>query len=354
MVTTRFPDLKLYLTYAEFAQALYTRLGIGAGGDGGKALRLLARIQGGQQIRTVDGLYKSLVLEEPATYAAADNAVSHFSDLDESYAAMVTEGDKAKLLERLPVLHDDYAQASETARMIDALGAQAGMDSPFTLWTLRTEALLIAEAIRVNRESRRAAAGRFGSARSAELSLEKQLTAIERQIRANGGDVLERLQEEIRDLGAKQEETRNRRARFDVRTERLAISPATAEDFNRCQIDAKVFLARFDDQVGEIDGKLAGIGKAAYPLAGQREELQAETRLPAGPCRTRAEAPPRRTTRDRPRCGLGTIPVALRRRAHRRRTRPRAVAQGGRGHPVLRGAGHAHRLQAPGEGQSAH
>ena len=276
VVTTRFPDLKLYLTYAEFAQALYTRLGIGAGGDGGKALRLLARIQGGQLIRTVDGLYKSLVLEEPATYAAADNAVSHFSDLDESYAAMVTEGDKAKLLERLPVLHDDYTQASETARMIDALGAQAGMDSPFTLWTLRTEALLIAEAIRVNRESRRAAVGRFGSARSAELSLEKQLTAIERQIRANGGDLLERLQEEIRDLGAKQEEARNRRARFDVRTERLGISPATAEDFSRCQSDAEVFLARFDDQVGEIDGKLAGIGKTAYPLAGQREELQAE------------------------------------------------------------------------------
>jgi uncharacterized protein YPO0396 len=275
-VTTRFPDMKLYQTYAEFAQALYARLGIGAGGDGGKALRLLARIQGGQQIRTVDGLYKSLVLEEPATYAAADKAVSHFGDLDESYAAMVTEASKAKLLERLPGLHDGYAQASETVRMIGALGAQAGMDSPFTLWMLRTEAALIAEGIKVNRESRRAAADLFGAARDAELVLEKQLTAIERQIRANGGDVLERLQEEIKDLHSKQGEARNRRARFDERTEGLGVSPATAEDFSLCQKEAEAFLARFDGQLGEIEERLGKIGRAAFPLTTLREELQAE------------------------------------------------------------------------------
>jgi uncharacterized protein YPO0396 len=275
-VTARFPDLKIHPTYAGFAQSLYTRLGIGAGGDGGKALRLLARIQGGQQIRTIDGLYKSLVLEEPATYAAADRAVSHFSDLDESYAAMVTEGSKAKLLERLPGLYDDHAQAGETARMIDALGAHAGMDSPFTLWTLRAETALVARAITANRENRRTAAGKFDAAKSQELGLQKQLTAIERQKRANGGDRLEQIQEEIKDLRARHEEARNRRARFDERTERLGISPATAEDFSRCQGDAEAFLSHFDDQVKEIEQNLSMIGKKAYPLTIRREELQAE------------------------------------------------------------------------------
>jgi uncharacterized protein YPO0396 len=74
-LTTRWPEMTVHNTYSDFSQTLFTRLGIGAGGDGGKALRLLARIQGGQQVRTVDGLYKSMVLEEPATYAAADKAV---------------------------------------------------------------------------------------------------------------------------------------------------------------------------------------------------------------------------------------------------------------------------------------
>ena len=275
-VGARFPDLKMHETYAAFAEALYAKLGIGAGGDGGKALRLLARIQGGQQIRTVDGLYKSLVLEEPATYAAADKAVSHFSDVDESYKAMVTEANKAKLLERLPNLHADYAQASDTAGMIDALGAQPGADSPFVLWTLGTEAVLIARGISTNRESRRAAASTFDRAKGEELGLEKQLTAIERQKRANGGDLLERLQEEIKDLRAKQEDARNRRVRFDERTGHLGIAPATAEDFSQCQSDAEAFLSRFDDQVKEIEEKLGQIGKKAYPLTIRREELQAE------------------------------------------------------------------------------
>ena len=275
-VASRFPDLKMHETYAAFAEALYTRLGIGAGGDGEKALRLLARIQGGQQIRTVDGLYKSLVLEEPATYAAADKAVSHFSDLDESYTAMVTEANKAKLLERLPGLHTDHAQATDTVRVIDALGTQPGADSPFTLWTLHTEAALAVKAIAANRENRRAVAGKFDGAEIKERSLEKQQSAIERQKRANGGDLLEQLNEEIKDLRARHETARNHRARFQERTGALGILPATAEDFSQCQRDADMFLAGFEDQAKEIEEELGKVRKKAYPLSIRRDELQAE------------------------------------------------------------------------------
>ena len=67
-MTTRWPSMFVANTYTEFAQRLFDRLGIGAGGNGARALRLLARIQAGQQVRTVDGLYKAMVLEQPATY----------------------------------------------------------------------------------------------------------------------------------------------------------------------------------------------------------------------------------------------------------------------------------------------
>ena len=42
-----FPGLRTHDRYAAFASSLHTRLGIGANGDGGKALRLLVRIQSG-------------------------------------------------------------------------------------------------------------------------------------------------------------------------------------------------------------------------------------------------------------------------------------------------------------------
>jgi uncharacterized protein YPO0396 len=89
-LTTRWPSMFVANTYTEFAQRLFDRLGIGAGGNGARAVRLLARIQAGQHVRTVDGLYKAMVLEQPATYAAADSAAKHFDDLGRSYQEMQT------------------------------------------------------------------------------------------------------------------------------------------------------------------------------------------------------------------------------------------------------------------------
>ena len=83
-VEGRFTGLKMHESYGAFAQAYFTRLGIGANGDGTKAMRLLARIQAGRQVHTVDELYKSMVLEEPGTYQAADAAVAHFKDLEDA------------------------------------------------------------------------------------------------------------------------------------------------------------------------------------------------------------------------------------------------------------------------------
>ena len=81
-----------------YAAVLHARLGIGANGDGAKALRLLARIQAGNQVRSVDELYKEMVLERPSTFAAADRAIEHFDDLDAAHSAMRTEEQKLELL----------------------------------------------------------------------------------------------------------------------------------------------------------------------------------------------------------------------------------------------------------------
>jgi uncharacterized protein YPO0396 len=104
-----FPGVRVHRTYAEFSAVLHARLGIGAGGDGAKALRLLARIQAGNQVRSVDELYKDMVLERPTTYAAADRAIEHFDDLDAAYSAMRTEERKLEVLGPITDLHDRQA-----------------------------------------------------------------------------------------------------------------------------------------------------------------------------------------------------------------------------------------------------
>lgn len=168
---TRFPEMDVFDTYAAFAQTLFTRLGIGANGEGGKALRLLARIQAGQQVQSVDGLYKSMVLEQPATFAAADKAVDHFEDLERSYGAMVTEAQKAKVLERLPDLYRDFEAASAKADLIDTFGVHRDGDTPFVLWKLQTERSLLDLAADANRAKRRDNLAAFTRSRDSETDL---------------------------------------------------------------------------------------------------------------------------------------------------------------------------------------
>ena len=106
-LTGRVPGLVIRDTYQELAYTLQTRLGIGDSGGGNRAMRLLARIQAGQHMPTVDSLYKSLVLETPGTYEAADRALAHFSALDEAYEAMDTEERKVRILSPITDLHEE-------------------------------------------------------------------------------------------------------------------------------------------------------------------------------------------------------------------------------------------------------
>ncbi|MGL5828221.1 MAG: ATP-binding protein, partial [Angustibacter sp.] len=90
--------LTCFDTDREFTSQLYRALGIGAVGDGHQAVSLLGRIQAGQQITTVDALYKTMVLEEPATLALADAVVQHFDELRGIRDQMTTAREQVETL----------------------------------------------------------------------------------------------------------------------------------------------------------------------------------------------------------------------------------------------------------------
>ncbi|MCU1447676.1 ATP-binding protein [Cryobacterium sp.] len=277
----RFSDLDVFDTYAAFSQTLYTRLGIGANGEGGKALRLLARIQAGQQVKTVDGLYKSMVLEEPATYAAADKAVDHFEDLERSYGAMVTEAQKAKVLERLPDLHRDYETATEKADLIDRFGVHRDGDTPFVLWQLLTEHGLLDSAADTNRSSRRENQAAFTAARDTETELKGRVADLQHQQRDNGGDVLAGLQNDLDVLTARRDDVDAERARFDDRISLLgATADAAAIDsvdsFAAAQLAAEEFVAGFAATEQELDLERVGLQRTAYPIEEKIRTLKQE------------------------------------------------------------------------------
>ncbi|MCU1407038.1 MAG: hypothetical protein JWQ43_3341 [Glaciihabitans sp.] len=263
---TRFPDIDVFDTYAAFAQTLYTRLGIGANGEGGKALRLLARIQAGQQVKTVDGLYKSMVLEEPATFAAADKAVNHFEDLERSYGAMVTEAQKASVLERIFSLHEDYEAATAKAAMIDAFGVHRTGDTPFVLWSLTTELQLLDAAADANRTHRRENALELTQARDAESELKNRVASLQHQQRDNGGDVLATLESELGQLNDRRDDAVGDRARFDDRIQSLNVTIGSAHEFSEAQNTAEQVVAAYPLAEKEFESARSTLLRSAYPI----------------------------------------------------------------------------------------
>jgi len=213
-----FPGIRVHRTYAEFSAVLHARLGIGAGGDGAKALRLLARIQAGNQVRSVDELYKGMVLERPATYAAADRAIEHFDDLEAAHVAMRTEQQKLELLEPITDLHERRSAAAGRLAELDSYGiTRSGDETPLRFWLLRTHLRLIEAAVAANRTDRSSTSEDLTSARTTEATLTGDLEAAKEAHRDAGGGDLQALAGQIEAEQVRREERGTRLAELEER-----------------------------------------------------------------------------------------------------------------------------------------
>ena len=282
-----FPGIRVHRTYAEFAAVLHARLGIGANGDGAKALRLLARIQAGNQVRSVDELYKDMVLERPSTFAAADRAIEHFDDLDTAHSAMRTEEQKLELLGPIAGLHDRKVAATRRLAELDSYGVTLGGDTPLRMWLLRAHLRLIEGAVVDNRAERAAAADELSATTSAERTHLADLEAAKEAHRAAGGANLQSLA-----LSLEQEQVvrDDRLARRSVLQERLlplidatdAQAPdieaalLSSEAFALLQLHAQQWLAGWQREQERLRRERDAVLRTQFPLSERQASLRRE------------------------------------------------------------------------------
>lgn len=281
-----FPGLVTFNSFQAFEESLHSRLGIGGGDGGRKAMRLLAKVQAGMQIDRVDGLYKTMVLERPITYQAADDALAHFADLKASYLKMVDEADKEKALRRLPDLQNDLAEAQTRADRIIGLGADLEGPSPFVLWRLRTERGLLDAAVATNRRDHAETTARHDQAQRDEASHERRLGEIAGEKRAHGGDVIEERRRRISGLKQSRDGVYEANLKFQVRTEGIGlVVPETAEQFAEARAEAADFLAGFEERAQRLqaeeesirDEELSPLLSKQVGLLDEKRSLQGRT-----------------------------------------------------------------------------
>lgn len=279
-----FPGIRVHRTYAEFSAVLHARLGIGANGDGAKALRLLARIQAGNQVRSVDELYKDMVLERPSTYAAADRAVEHFDDLDSAYAAMRVEEQKLELLEPITGLHERRLSAARRLAELDAYGVTQPGDTPLRLWLLRTHARLLSAAVDANRDARASTAEELARTVAAEAATLGDLEAAKEAHRAAGGSTLQALAQSLEQEAVVREHRLGRRAALqermlpllDVAGEQTEGALESPEGFAALQQRARDWLARWQEQQTELGRARDAVRDRRFPLQQRQGELRTE------------------------------------------------------------------------------
>ncbi|PWU47503.1 hypothetical protein DLJ47_30420 [Micromonospora sp. S4605] len=271
-----FPGLLTHDSYAAFAARLYARLGIGANGDGTKALRLLVRIQAGHQIRTVDELYKEMVLERPASFEAADRAIGHFDDLEVAYNAMRTEQQKAELLGAITQKHADLVAAMATIERIDTFGLNATDDSPILLWRLRREAALLEAVITDNRAKHEHAVKDHTGADKDVRSLDEELGATRAAHQAAGGAELDSLAQQVTQAGRSRDERLARRNGLAERTVCLATPLHDNDVFDQLHATAGTFLAHYEAASKALRDSREGLRDRSFPLLQRRKALSDE------------------------------------------------------------------------------
>ncbi|MGW3768558.1 ATP-binding protein [Actinomadura verrucosospora] len=270
--------LTCFGTDRDFTARLHTALGIGAAGDGHKAVGLLGRIQAGQQITTVDALYKTMVLEEPSTLATADEVVQQFDELSGTRERMITARRQVRALAPIRDHRRAIDGAAARLRVIEAVGSFTDPASPAALWwhERRLDLLRAAEQDLTGR--RRRAEQQVAETATAIGVAESRREALLDTLRASGGDRLETALREIRNVERRLADVERGRDRLDRALGAIGATVSTGEEFAALAETARRALA--DSQARKTAqnafAKAAGeAAAAARDLAALRDERAA-------------------------------------------------------------------------------
>jgi len=233
-------------TDREFSARLHSVLGIGAAGSGANAMSLLARIQAGQQITTVDDLYKRLVLEEPETMRTADAVTQHFDELESTKQRMLVARQQVAALEPIRDLRHRIDAAAVRMALIDEVGVFEDPVSIASLWRAERRMDLLRDVEDELRDRTRTLDVLVREKRVQAEAAEVEHDGLRDLLRERGGDRLETAQRELRGVERRLDEARALRARLDEDVRALGGDVQGRAQFEKLVARARTVLSDVD------------------------------------------------------------------------------------------------------------
>jgi uncharacterized protein YPO0396 len=256
--------LTCFDTDRDFTARLHTTLGIGAAGDGHKAVGLLGRIQAGQQITTVDALYKTMVLEEPSTLATADAVVQQFDELSGTRDRMITARQQVTALTPIREHRRTVDEAVARLRVIDDVGSFTDLSSPAALWRHERRLALLRAADEELALRHRRAQEELLETTALVGAAESQRDGVVETLRASGGDRLATAQRELGGVRRRLVDVQRSRERLDRALATIGATVSTGQDFAALVETAHRSLA-------DADARRTAQNRFAAAVAEQKE-----------------------------------------------------------------------------------
>lgn len=272
VLTGLWPGMEVTPTYSAFANKLFRQLAIGANGDGEKALELLARIQAGGSVNSVNALYRDLVLDTPRTFDAAEKAIEHFDHIAADLAQMEEDAKKHQLLEPIRDMRAKLSSAQERLTELDefGLGSQVGTATRLANWAALKEEAILEEAIGFAKQAHDKAASAYGEASQRVLQSKQDWKDAEADYRASGGDELANLSDQIEKCAGALSIAEGRRAELEPHLRVVETSVRSRADFDSLKEDADRFFARHQAWLDAHSGRLQDLGARKHqPLERQ-------------------------------------------------------------------------------------
>lgn len=274
VITTTWPGARVFSTYSEFSNTLFSKLAIGANGDGAKALDLLARIQAGRPVNSVNALYRDLVLDTPATFRYADLALGHFDTIAADLAKMIEAEKQHSMLSDIREVHDRLERAQARLEALDRYGLNAPGITKLTVWSWRKECEVLDAASALAKQRHSVAEIDARQAHLAATRLWDDLEQARTDYRERGGDELVTLDRQLEALTIELDAAKQRRADLGRWVDIVDGTLITRDDFDGIQSDARKFASTRQTWAQEHQRQRDALRDRLKPLTDRRRELQ--------------------------------------------------------------------------------
>ncbi|GAB3706499.1 ATP-binding protein [Mariniluteicoccus flavus] len=266
-VSAAHPDWHHTATYSVFSSRMQRRLGLG----GEQALRLLHKTQSAKNLDNLNQLLRDFMLDEPATFKQAADAVDQFVELSQAHASVIDARDQVACL--LP-LRDHVATHAAALEALDRLDRQAlHLDTH----VLQVRTRLLVRDLETRRARARAAAQETAQANNKASLAQEFRDTCATTVAGIAGD-LPALEQVVHARAAAVDAVTRERDRVGRTASRARLTlPDSASSFAQWQDELITLRSGID--VAEANRELGLVVSRRNDLATRERELQRELRV---------------------------------------------------------------------------